>query len=58
MATKETEKEMTKYKGSDLIFSAKYKRFRDILSASLDLDGMYTIEEVEKIIDRFNKAKA
>ena len=55
--TKET-KVTEKYKGADLIASAKYKRYRDVLTASLTPDGMYSIEEVEKVINRFNKTKA
>ena len=57
MANKEI-KEVVKYKGADLIVSAKYKPFRDVLTATLTPDRMYSVEEVDKIIDNFNKTKA
>lgn len=58
MATKEATKDVVKYKGADLISSSKYKPYRDILTALLDSEKMYSIEDVEKAINKFNTTKA
>lgn len=58
MTTKEPEKKVTKFPKSELVSSVKYAKSRDILAALLEEEKTYSFEDVDKIIEKFNKAKA
>ena len=51
-------KDVQKFPATDLIKSEKFAGSRDILSALLDKEKSYGIEEVEKIIEKFKKTRA
>lgn len=53
MAVKATQK----FPAADIIKSEKYAGVRDILSALLDKTKSYSIEEVEKTIEKFKKTR-
>lgn len=48
-------KTIVKYNKKQLLKSKKYEYKRDILNALLDDDKEYTIEEVDKIVNKFLK---
>lgn len=50
-------KEIQKYPATDLIKSEKYAGVKDILSALLDKTKSYSIEETDKIIEKFKKTR-
>ena len=51
------DKDIKKFPATDIIFSTKYADKRDILSALLDKTKAYSLDEVDKIISKFNKTK-
>lgn len=57
MAKTETN-EPIKYLGANIITSAKYRQYRDVLDALLNKEKMYSTDEIEEVIDKFNKTKA
>ena len=50
-------KEVQKFPAADLIKSAKYAGSKDVLTALLDATKEYSIEEVDKIIEKFKKTR-
>lgn len=48
-------KEIVKYNKKQLLNSKKYEYKKDVVNALLDDDKDYTIEEVDKIINKFLK---
>lgn len=50
-------KEVQKFPAADLIKSAKYAGSKDILSALFDPTKAYSIEETDKIIEKFKKTR-
>jgi len=53
MATKDVQK----FPAVDLIKSTRYAGSKDILSALLDKSKTYSIDEVDKIVEKFKKTK-
>jgi glutamyl/glutaminyl-tRNA synthetase len=44
-----------KFSKQDFIQSKKYKKYQDVLNALLDENKMYTVKDVEKILNNFLK---
>ncbi len=56
MADKKTENE-NKFTKQELVRSNRFIDYVDVLTAILDKNKSYTIEETEKMIDKFMKGK-
>ena len=56
MAVKESTKPV--FRKSELVASERYAKDRDILSALLDANKTYSLEDCDRIIEKFKKAKA
>ena len=50
-------KDIQRFPAADIIKSARYAGSKDILSALLDKSKTYSIDEVDKIIEKFKKTK-
>lgn len=57
MATKQKEKQDALFTKEQILASNKYANRRDALSAILADDGVYTIEQVDSLLEKFMKGK-
>lgn len=49
--------EAATYSKEQLLLAKKYKHKKDVLNVVLEENQNYTIEEVDDLIDKFNKVK-
>ena len=57
MATKQKEKQDAMFSKEQILASNKYADRRDALDATLDDNGVYTIEQVDSLLEKFMKGK-
>lgn len=57
MATKQKEKQDTMFSKEQILASNKYADRRDALDAILEDNGVYTIEQVDSLLEKFMKGK-
>lgn len=57
MATKQKEKQDVMFSKEQILASNKYADRRDALDAILDDNGVYTIEQVDSLLEKFMKGK-
>lgn len=57
MATKQKEKQDAMFSKEQILASNKYANRRDALDAILDDNGVYTIEQVDSLLEKFMKGK-
>lgn len=58
MTEKKTEKaEVVKYTKDQILSAKKYKHNKDVVNVVLKDDQLYTLEEVDKLIEKFMKGK-
>lgn len=57
MATKQKEKQDAMFSKEQILASNKYADRRDALDAILDDNGVYTIEQVDSLLEKFMKGK-
>ena len=57
MATKQKEKQEAMFSKEQILASNKYADRRDALDAILEDNGVYTIEQVDSLLEKFMKGK-
>lgn len=57
MATKQKEKQDAMFSKEQILASNKYADRRDALDAVLEDNGVYTIEQVDSLLEKFMKGK-
>lgn len=57
MATKQKEKQDAMFIKEQILASNKYENRRDVLEAILEDNGVYTIEQVDSLLEKFMKGK-
>lgn len=57
MATKQKEKQDAMFSKEQILASNKYADRRDALDAILKDNGVYTIEQVDSLLEKFMKGK-
>jgi len=57
MATKQKEKQDAMFSKEQILASNKYADRRDALDAILEDNGVYTIEQVDSLLEKFMKGK-
>lgn len=57
MATKQKEKQDAMFSKEQILASNKYANKRDALDAILEDNGVYTIEQVDSLLEKFMKGK-
>ncbi|MBQ4541217.1 MAG: hypothetical protein IJA23_00015 [Clostridia bacterium] len=57
MATKQKEKQDAMFSKEQILASNKYANRRDALDAILEDNGVYTIEQVDSLLEKFMKGK-
>ena len=57
MATKQKEKQDAMFSKEQILASNKYAKRRDALDAILEDNGVYTIEQVDSLLEKFMKGK-
>lgn len=57
MATKQKEKQDAMFSKEQILASNKYVDRRDALDAILEDNGVYTIEQVDSLLEKFMKGK-
>lgn len=57
MATKQKEKQDAMFSKEQILASNKYADRRDALDAIMEDNGVYTIEQVDSLLEKFMKGK-